>query len=147
MYVQGVSTRKVAAITKELCGLDVTSSQVSRAAAELDAELEAWRNRPLTEHPYLILDARYEKIRHAGSVVSCAVLIAIGVNDLGKRSVLGVSVSLSEAEVHWREFLASLQDRGLHGVKLVVSDDHKGLKAAREARFTGVPWQRCQFRL
>jgi len=147
MYVQGVSTRKVAAITKELCGLDVNSSQVSRAARQLDEELEAWRNRPLTEHPYLILDARYEKIRHAGSVVSCAVLIAIGVNDLGKRSVLGVSVSLSEAEVHWREFLASLQDRGLHGVKFIVSDDHKGLKAAREARFTGVPWQRCQFHL
>ncbi len=147
MYVQGVSTRKVAAITKELCGLDVTSSQVSRAAEELDKELEAWRNRPLTEHPYLILDARYEKIRHAGSVVPCAVLIAIGVNDLGKRSVLGVSVSLSEAEVHWREFLASLQDRGLHGVKYIVSDDHKGLKAARESRFPGVPWQRCQFHL
>lgn len=147
MYVQGVSTRKVAAITKELCGLDVTSSQVSRAAEELDKELEAWRNRPLTEHPYLILDARYEKIRHAGSVVPCAVLIAIGVNDLGKRSVLGVSVSLSEAEVHWREFLASLQDRGLHGVKYIVSDDHKGLKTARESRFPGVPWQRCQFHL
>jgi putative transposase len=147
MYVQGVSTRKVAAITKELCGLDVTSSQVSRAAEELDKELEAWRNRPLTEHPYLILDARYEKIRHAGSVVPCAVLIAIGVNDLGKRSVLGVSVSLSEAEVHWREFLASLQDRGLHGVKYIVSDDLYGLKAARESRFPGVPWQRCQFHL
>lgn len=147
MYVQGVSTRKVAAITQELCGLDVSSTQVSRAAALLDEELAAWRNRPLGEIPYLILDARYEKIRHAGSVVSSAVLTAIGITPDGKRSVLGVSVSLSEAEVHWREFLASLQDRGLHGVRYLVSDDHAGLGAARQARFPGVPWQRCQFHL
>lgn len=147
MYVQGVSTRKVAAITQELCGLEVSSVQVSRAAALLDEELEAWRNRPLGETPYLILDARYEKIRHGGAVVSCAVLVAIGVTPEGGRSILGVSVSLSEAEVHWREFLASLQDRGLHGVRYVVSDDHAGLKQAREARFAGVPWQRCQFHL
>jgi transposase-like protein len=147
MYVQGVSTRKVAAITEELCGLEVSSTQVSRAAALLDEELSAWRNRPLGEMPYLILDARYEKIRHAGAVVSSAVLIAIGVTSDGARSILGVSVSLSEAEVHWRDFLASLQDRGLHGVRYVVSDDHAGLKQAREARFAGVPWQRCQFHL
>jgi len=147
MYVQGVSTRKVAAITQELCGLDVSSTQVSRAAALLDEELAAWRNRPLGEIPYLILDARYEKIRHGGSVVSSAVLTAIGITSDGKRTVLGVSVSLSEAEVHWREFLASLQDRGLHGVRYLVSDDHAGLGAARQARFPGVPWQRCQFHL
>jgi len=147
MYVQGVSTRKVAAVTAELCGLEVNSTQVSRAAALLDEELEGWRNRPLGETPYLILDARYEKIRHGGSVVSCAVLIAIGVAPDGGRSILGVSVSLSEAEVHWREFLASLQDRGLHGVRYIVSDDHAGLKQARAARFAGVPWQRCQFHL
>jgi transposase-like protein len=147
MYVQGVSTRKVAAITAELCGLDVSSVQVSRAAALLDDELQAWRSRPLGETPYLILDARYEKIRHGGSVVSCAVLVAIGVTPEGTRSILGVSVSLSEAEVHWREFLASLQDRGLHGVRYIVSDDHAGLKQARAARFAGVPWQRCQFHL
>lgn len=147
MYVQGVSTRKVAAITQELCGLEVSSVQVSRAAAWLDEELQAWRNRPLGEIPYLILDARYEKIRHGGAVVSSAVLVAIGVTPEGGRSILGVSVSLSEAEVHWREFLASLQDRGLHGVRYVVSDDHAGLKQAREARFAGVPWQRCQFHL
>ena len=147
MYVQGVSTRKVAAITQELCGLDVSSSQVSRAAAALDEELDAWRNRSLDEIPYLILDARYEKVRHAGSVISCAVLVAIGITTEGKRTVIGVSVSLSEAEVHWREFLASLQNRGLHGVQLIVSDNHAGLKAAREARFSGVPWQRCQFHL
>jgi transposase-like protein len=147
MYVQGVSTRKVAAITEKLCGLEVTSSQVSRAAQALDGELEKWRTRPLGETPYLILDARYEKVRHGGSVVSCAVLVAIGIDTEGKRSVLGVSVSLSEAEVHWREFLAGLHARGLHGVKLVVSDAHAGLKPALDARLSGVPWQRCQFHL
>jgi transposase-like protein len=147
MYVQGVSTRKVAAITEELCGLDVSSSQVSRASQMLDEELDAWRNRPLSEFPYLILDARYEKIRHGGSVVSCAVFVAIGITPQGKRSILGVSVSLSEAEVHWRAFLASLQERGLHGVRYIVSDDHAGLKEARQSRFSGVPWQRCQFHL
>ena len=147
MYVQGVSTRKVAAITEKLCGLEVTSSQVSRAAQALDGELEKWRTRPLGEAPYLILDARYEKVRHGGSVVSCAVLVAIGVGPDGKRSVLGTSVSLSEAEVHWRDFLASLQARGMHGVKLVVSDAHAGIKEALAARLTGVPWQRCQFHL
>jgi transposase-like protein len=147
MYVQGVSTRKVAAITQQLCGLDVSSMQVSRAAELLDQELEAWRQRPLGETPYLILDARYEKVRHGGSVVPCAVLVAIGILPDGKRSVLGVSVSLSEAEVHWRDFLASLQGRGLHGVRHITSDDHSGLKEARQARFPGVAWQRCQFHL
>lgn len=147
MYVQGVSTRKVAKITAELCGLDVTSTQVSRAAALLDEELEVWRNRPLAQVEYLILDARYEKVRVDGSVRDCAVLIAIGVLPSGNRVVLGVSVSLSEAEVHWREFLGSLQERGMHGMKLVVSDAHEGLKAARRAVLPNVPWQRCQFHL
>jgi transposase-like protein len=147
MYVQGVSTRKVAAITEQLCGLEVTSTQVSRAAAALDDELEKWRSRPIGETPYLILDARYENIRHGGQVRSCAVLVAIGIDPEGRRSILGVSVSLSEAEAHWRDFLASLQGRGLHGAKLVVSDAHAGLKPALDARLTGVPWQRCQFHL
>jgi transposase-like protein len=147
MYVQGVSTRKVAKITSELCGLDVSSTQVSRAAKLLDEELEIWRNRPLQQVEYLILDARYEKVRVAGSVRDCAVLIAIGILPSGHRSVLGVSVSLSEAEVHWREFLISLKQRGLIGVGLIVSDAHEGLKAARQATFAGVPWQRCQFHL
>jgi len=147
MYVQGVSTRRVTEVMEQLCGLEVSSTQVSRAAKLLDDELNAWRQRPLAEVPYLVLDARYEKVRHGGSVVSCAVLIAVGVNPDGHRVLLGVSVSLSEAEVHWREFLSSLQDRGLRGVRLIVSDDHAGLKAAREARFPGVPWQRCQFHL
>ena len=147
MYVQGVSTRKVAKITSELCGLEVTSTQVSRAAKLLDDELEAWRNRPIEEIEYLIVDARYEKVRVSGSVRDCAVLIAIGIKPSGHRSVLGVSVSLSEAEVHWREFLTSLKKRSMHGVKLIVSDAHEGLKAARQATFAGVPWQRCQFHL
>jgi putative transposase len=147
MYVQGVSTRKVAKITAELCGLEVTSTQVSRAAALLDEELEVWRNRPLSQVEYLILDARYEKVRVDGSVRDCAVLIAIGVLPSGNRSVLGVSVSLSEAEVHWREFLSSLKKRGMHGMKLIVSDAHEGLKAARKSMMPSVPWQRCQFHL
>jgi len=145
MYVQGVSTRKVTAIVEELCGLEVTSTQVSRAAAELDEQLDAWRNRPIGEITYLILDARYEKVRHDGAIRSCALLTAIGIGTDGKRSVLGCSVQLSEAEPHWRKFLESLQKRGMHGVKLIVSDDHAGLRAARQAVMAGVPWQRCQF--
>jgi transposase-like protein len=147
MYVQGVSTRKVTQITSELCGLDVSSSQVSRAAKLLDEELQAWRERPLGKLLYLTLDARYEKVRHGGTVVDCAVLVAIGVLPSGKRTVLGVSAKLSEAEVHWREFLQSLVERGLHGVEMITSDAHEGLKAARKSVFPGVPWQRCQFHL
>ena len=145
MYVKGVSTRKVTAVVEKLCGLEVTSTQVSRAAAELDEQLSAWRNRPLGEITYLILAARYEKVRHGGAVVPCAVLTAIGVMPDGKRSVLGCSVAMSEAEPHWRKFLESLLARGMRGVKLVVSDDHAGLKAARSATLSGIPWQRCQF--
>ena len=148
MYVQGVSTRRVEKITKVLCGgLEISSSSVSRAAQLLDEELESWRTRPLGAVNYLILDARYEKVRHGGSVRDCALLCAVGIDPEGKRSVLGTSVSLSEAEVHWREFLTSLQERGLHGVKLITSDAHKGLTASLAARFTGVAWQRCQFHL
>jgi len=147
MYVQGVSTRKVTGVMEQLCGFEVSSTQVSRASQLLDEELTAWRHRPLGKMSYLYVDARYEKMRHGGAVVSCAVLIAVGVNGEGRRSVLGASVSLSEAEVHWRDFFAGLQGRGLPGVELIISDDHAGLKAAREARFPGVPWQRCQFHL
>lgn len=147
MYVQGVSTRRVAAITQELCGVDVSSAQVSRASAALDEELQAWRSRGLGCCKYLILDARYEKVRHGGSVISCAVLTAVGVRADGKRSILGVSVALSEAEVHWRTFLAGLLQRGLHGIELVASDSHEGLKAALKACLPSVPWQRCQFHL
>ena len=147
MYVQGVSTRKVAAITEQLCGTEVSASQVSRAAELLDEMLETWRGRELGEIVYLILDARYEKVRQAGKVQDAAILLASGVKRDGKRVILGISVSLSEAEEHWRAFLESLVARGLHGVVLVVSDDHVGLKAARKTVFSGVPWQRCQFHL
>lgn len=147
MYVQGVSTRKVAEVTRELCGFEVSSSQVSRAASLLDAELESWRCRPLGRTPYLFLDARYEKVRHGGAVVDCSVLIAVGTMTDGRRTILGVSAALSEAEVHWRDFLETLQVRGLHGVEMVTSDDHAGLRAALAARLPGTPWQRCQFHL
>ena len=147
MYVQGVSTRKVSAIVEQLCGTAVSSTQVSQCAAKLDVQLQAWRSRPLAAFPYLMLDARYEKVRHGGQLLDCAVLIALGIDPEGKRSILGVSVALSEAEVHWRQFLQSLQQRGLHGVQFIVSDDHAGLGAARTAVFPSVPWQRCQFHL
>lgn len=146
-YLQGVSTRKVTKILEKMCGLEITSMEVSRAAAKLDEAINRWRTGPLGEIPYLMVDARYEKVRTDGAVVSSSVLIAVGINAEGNREVLGVSNSLSEAEVHWREFFASLQERGIHGVKLVTSDDHAGLKAARIARFPAVPWQRCQFHL
>ncbi|HSG45769.1 MAG TPA: IS256 family transposase [Anaerolineales bacterium] len=147
MYVQGVSTRKVTAIVEQLCGSSVSSSVVSRAVALLDETLEAWRDRPLGEFPYVFLDARYEKVRQDGQIRDAAILIAIGVGQDGKRQILGVSVSLSEHEVHWRTFLQSLVARGLNSVQLITSDDHAGLKAARIAVFGGVPWQRCQFHL
>lgn len=147
MYIQGVSTRKVARVTEQLCGFEVSSTQVSRCAQLLDGELSAWRTRPLGACPYVVLDARYEKVREGGQVVDCAVLVALGVRADGKRDILGVSVALSEAEVHWRQFLTELKDRGLHGVELFVADDHAGLKAARRAVFPAVPWQRCQFHL
>jgi putative transposase len=147
MYVQGVSTRKVKAITEQLCGVDVSSSQVSRAAAEMDSELEKWRERPLGEYPYLFLDAYYEQVREDRQVRHLAVLVAVAVTPTGKREILGVSVSLSEHEIHWRTFLESLKQRGLGGMQLITSDDHAGLRAARLAVFGGIPWQRCQFHL
>ena len=139
MYVQGVSTRKVAAITEQMCGTQISASQVSRATQTLDEELEAWRNRPLGEIAYLYLDARYEKVRQAGNVRDAAILMASGVKKDGKRAVLGISVSLSEAEAHWRSFLEGLVKRGLEGVQLIISDDHAGMETARKAVFSGVP--------
>ena len=145
MYIKGVSTREVEAVMREFGIESLSSSQVSRAAALVDDELEAWRTRPLGEIKYLILDARYEKMRHAGVVRDVAVLSAIGIGLDERRRVLGVSVALSE--VHWRAFLESLQARGMRGVEYVVSDDHAGLHAARRAVLGGAKWQRCQFHL
>jgi putative transposase len=147
MYVQGVSTRKVTEVMEVLCGLEVTSTEVSRCAGLLDEQLDQWRNRPLGHYPYLVLDARYENVRIDGAVRSCAMLIAAGVRDDGKRSLLGVSCSMSEAEVHWRGFLDSLRQRGLYGVEMVTSDDHMGLRAALKSAFGGVAWNRCHFHL
>jgi putative transposase len=147
MYVQGVSTRKVKAITEALCGTEISASQVSRATTQLDQALQEWRERALGEIVYLFLDARYEKVRESSQVRDAAVLIATGIDAEGHRQVLGVSVSLSEHETHWKAFLQSLKDRGLHGIKLMISDDHAGLGAARRAVFGSVPWQRCQFHL
>lgn len=148
MYVQGVSTRKVAEITEELCGFDISSTQVSRCTKLLDEELQMFRERPLTgKYAYVFFDAMYEKIRYGGAVIDMATLIAIGVNETGKREVLGVSAKLSEAEVHWRGFFEDLQRRGLSGVRLFVSDDHAGMGAARKATFPSVKWQRCQFHM
>lgn len=147
MYVQGVSTRKVKAITEQLCGVEVSAMQVSRATAQLDEILQQWRERPLGEIAYLYLDARYEKVREAGQVRDAAVLLATGITPEGERQVLGVSTSLSEHESHWKDFLKGLKDRGMHGVHLVISDDHSGLGAARRAVLGSAPWQRCQFHL
>ncbi len=149
MYIQGVSTRKVKPILEQLSGMSLSSSSVSKATAQLDSILSAWRTRDLGGQPtpYLILDARYEKARVDGVVRDVAVLIAVGVRADGRRTILGESVSLSEAEVHWRAFLKSLQERGLHGMRMITSDDHAGLKAARKAVMGSIPWQRCQFHL
>jgi transposase-like protein len=147
MYVQGVSTRKVEEILKELCGLEISSMEVSRAASLLDEEIKIWHSRPLGCYSYVFFDARYEKVREGGQVRDCAVLIAFGIDASGKRDILGSSVSLSEHEVHWRQFFESLSSRGLHGIKLLISDAHSGLKAAQRAVFPSVPWQRCQFHL
>lgn len=147
MYVQGVSTRDAAKVMAEFGLKNLSSMQVSRAAALLDEELQAWRARPLSDTAYLLLDARYEKVREGGVVRDAAILSAIGIGPDGRRRVLGVSAALSEAEVHWRGFLDDLIARGLRGVRFIVSDDHAGLRAARQAVFPGALWQRCQFHL
>ena len=147
MYVQGVSTGKVKAVTEQLCGVGLSSTQVSHAAALLDGDLERWRHRPLGEYAYLLLDAYYEPVREEVEVRNLAVLTAVGIRPDGKREILGVSVSMSEHELHWRAFLESLKVRGLKGIQLITSDDHEGLRAACREVFGGVPWQRCQFHL
>jgi putative transposase len=145
MYVEGVSTRKVTAITEALCGLEVSKSQVSALTAKLDAEIEGWRMRPLTEaYPYLIFDARYEKVRRGGAVVSQGVLVAIGISATGYREVLGCWVAESESEASWGAVFSELKQRGLSGVSYVVSDDHAGMVKAIERHFQGAVWQRCQ---
>lgn len=147
MYVKGVSTRKVTKITEQLCGFNISSGQVSRLSQAMDKELDAFRNRPLGSFSYVHLDARYEKARYGGIVRDLAVFVAVGIQPGKPRELIGISASLSEAEVHWNAFLRSLKDRGLKDVKLITGDDHGGLKEARKDVFGSVPYQRCQFHL
>ena len=147
MYERGISIRRVSGLLEKMCGTEISSSTVSRISAQMDEELGEWRSRPLGRTPYLYLDGKYENVRHGGTTIRCAVLVALGVRDDGRRSVLGVSVSLGEHEVHWRNFLQSLEERGMHGLEMIVSDDHQGLKAARCTVSPTVPWNRCQFHL
>ena len=147
MYIQGVSTRKVAAITEQLCGARFSKSQVSALAGRLDAELAAWRERPLTApgYPYVWVDARYEHVRIDGRVVSQGVLLVSGLRgDDGKREILGVAVADTESEATYQELFRALKARGLSGVRLVISDDHAGLRQAIIRQFQGAGWQRCQ---
>jgi putative transposase len=144
MYVQGVSTRKVAAITEELCGHEFSASSISAITARLDAQLEEFSRRSLTEaFPYVILDARYERVREGGVIVSRAILIALGIDWEGRRQVLAVEYANRESQSSWKDFLLQLKDRGLHDVLFVVSDDHPGLKAAIREVLPGAWWQRC----
>ena len=146
MYVEGVSTRKVKEITEELCGTSFSKSLVSSLAGSLDSELEAWRDRRLEgdAYPYVFVDARYEKVRVDGRVVSQGVLFVSAVRNDGFREILGVEVADTESEAAYHELFRSLKARGLKSVKLVVSDDHQGLKAAIARNFQGASYQRCQ---
>jgi putative transposase len=146
MYVEGVSTRKVKEVTEELCGISFSKSLVSELASGLDSELQAWRNRALEAkaYPYLFVDARYEKVRVDGRVVSQGVLVVSGVRDDGFRELLAVEIADTESEATYHEPFRSLKRRGLSGVELVISDDHGGLKAAIARNFQGASHQRCQ---
>ena len=146
MYVEGVSTRKVKEVTEELCGISFSKSLISSLAGSLDSELSAWRNRRLEAktYPYLFVDARYEKVRVDGRVVSQGVLVVSGVREDGFREILAVEVADTESEATYQELFRSLKRRGLSGVELVVSDDHQGLKAAISRHFQGASHQRCQ---
>jgi len=144
MYVHGVSTRKVKAITEELCGHEFSSATVSRINESLDGELAKFAERRLEEdYPYLVLDARYEKVREDGVIRSQAVQVAIGINREGRRCVLAVGLANRESKASWREFLVALKQRGLRGVEFVVSDDHEGLKNAIGEILPEAAWQRC----
>jgi putative transposase len=144
MYVQGVSTRKVKAITEELCGHEFSASTVSAMVKRLDEQLAQFSSRPLDDaFPYLILDARYENVRASGAIRSHAVLIAIGIDWEGRRQILGVELANRETASSWKKFLLFLKGRGLKGVELVVSDDHAGLRKAIAEVIPEAIWQRC----
>jgi putative transposase len=144
MYLQGVSTRKVKTITEELCGHEFSSSTISRIVQQLDEELDKFAGRRLEEpYPYLILDARYEKVREEGAVRSQAVLVAIGINWEGRRNILAVELASRESASSWKQLLSSLRQRSLSGVEFVVSDDHAGLRRAIQEVLPEAVWQRC----
>lgn len=144
MYVQGVSTRKVKAITEELCGHAFGADSISQINKKLDGELQRWAQRPLDEeYPYLIVDARYEKVREDGVIRSRAVLVALGINWEGRRRVLAVELAQRESATSWKDFLVALKARGLSGVLLAISDDHPGLKKAIAEVLPAAAWQRC----
>ena len=147
MYLQGVSTRKVAKVMKELCGGNgVSATYVSQCCAQLDTLFEKWRNRPIPPIAHLFLDATYTKVRRNEIVSDCAVFVAVGIEaETGRRMVLGVSVGLSEASEHWGSFIQSLLMRGMNRPHCITSDDHRGIRKALAETLTGVPWQRCQF--
>jgi transposase-like protein len=145
MYVQGVSTRKVKKITEELCGLEISKSQVSNLVKELDKEIAIWRTRPFKkQYPYLVVDARYEKIRRNARVISQGALLVIGIDEDGYRETLGVWCADTENETTWSDVFKELKQRELKGVRYIVSDDHDGLVKAIRRHFQGADWQRCQ---
>ena len=146
MYFQGVSTRRVQEVLEEMCGTGISSMTVSRVASELDEKLTMFRDRRIIGHiyPYLMIDARYEKVRVDGHVVSQAVLVVTGFNESGRREILDWRVGDSESEETWGELFRDLKDRGLQGVRLIVSDAHQGIIAAMKRHFQGVAWQRCR---
>jgi putative transposase len=146
MYYQGVSTRNVREVLEAMCQGDISAMTVSRVAQELDEKLSEFRGRRLdaTEYPYLAIDARYEKVRVEGKVVSQAVLVVSGFTATGRREILDWRVGDSESEACWSKQMQDLKDRGLKGVKLIVSDAHNGIRAAIRRHFQGVCWQRCQ---
>ena len=146
MYFQGVSTRKVQNVLEQMGGGDISSATVSRIAAELDEKLGGFRRRSLktTEYPYMHIDARYEKVRVDSRVVSQAVLVAVGFTAEGRREVLDWRIGDSESQETWGTLFRDLKDRGLKGLRLVVSDAHGGIRAALARHFQGVSWQRCR---
>lgn len=145
MYLKGVSTRKVSAVIEELCGTSVSKSQVSDLTMKLDEELEAWRMRTLAiAYMYLIFDARYEKVRENGRIVSKAFVTVIGITADGMREIIGCFVINSESFEEWDSCFKELIKRGLHGVEYTLSDENSGLKKAIKKNFQGAQWQRCQ---
>ncbi len=144
MYLQGVSTRKVAAVTEALSGKRVGKDAVSRITQRLEERVQSWKERPLEEeYPYLYLDATYLKANWGGKVVSVALLVAVGVTKGGYRELLAVEAAVEEKAVAYQGLLRGLLDRGLRGVRLVISDDHEGIKAAVGAELPRARWQRC----